>query len=299
MRTVLLAIAFAYSLATIGPAAPSFDGGFSGEDASVRGNDVKAAPGSKPPPGGTATPRTPGTSTNRPKGGATKGSTTVPPSQPKTWIQLLSERIIDCTAGAIPGFSGITGCGQPAQPAAANAQQNPNTPAPLPTVTPGLVQQQLVSLPIPASKLRSQLNGFSLRNANTNIYADGSPHTLNTTILGQPVTITVTPIRYTFGYGDGATRTTTTPGGPLKDDGFETPTTTGHNYKETGKYSITLTTHYSGTFSVNGGPTQTIPGTAAVDSTPMALQIWRTKHYQVQAPCTPGSTAPGCGPPGG
>ena len=184
-------------------------------------------------------------------------------------------------------------------PAAANAPQVPNAPAAPPVVTPGSVQQQMASLPIPASALRSQLNGFSLRNANTNIYADGSSHTLNTTILGQSVTITVTPVRYDFGYGDGTSKTTSTPGGPLKDDGFETPTTTGHVYKETGKYSITLTTHYAGTFSVNGGPAQTIPGTATVDSTPMPLQIWRTKHYQVQAACTPGSTAPGCVPPGG
>lgn len=201
--------------------------------------------------------------------------------------------------GQAAGFSGMTGCRGQQAPAAANAPQVPNAPAAPPVVTPGSVQQQMASLPIPASALRSQLNGFSLRNANTNIYADGSSHTLNTTILGQSVTITVTPVRYDFGYGDGTSKTTSTPGGPLKDDGFETPTTTGHVYKETGKYSITLTTHYAGTFSVNGGPAQTIPGTATVDSTPMPLQIWRTKHYQVQAACTPGSTAPGCVPPGG
>ncbi|MDR2255120.1 MAG: hypothetical protein LBE25_03835 [Arthrobacter sp.] len=190
---------------------------------------------------------------------------------------------------------GVIGCGIARTPA---GQQTPNNaPAAPPQVTPGHVQQQMASLPIPASTLRSQLNGFSLRNANTNIYADGSSHTLNATILGQPVTITVTPVRYDFSYGDGTSKSSTSPGGPLKDDGFDTPTPTGHVYKETGAYSVSLTTHYSGTFSVNGGPAQAIPGTAGVPSTPLALRIWRVKQYQVQNPCSPGSTAPGCVPP--
>lgn len=274
----------------------STDSGFYGPEAQVSISDV--APNSTT----SGTPKGKASSTHPPAG---TGSTArglghqVAPKSTKALAQILADNFRNCGMGQALGFSGVTGCNGPQAPAAANAPQAPNAPAAPPVVTPGSVQQQMASLPIPASALRSQLNGFSLRNANTNIYADGSSHTLNTTILGQSVTITVTPVRYDFGYGDGTRKTTSTPGGPLKDDGFETPTTTGHVYKETGKYSITLTTHYAGTFSVNGGPTQTIPGTATVDSTPMPLQIWRTKHYQVQAACTPGSTAPGCVPPGG
>lgn len=66
------------------------------------------------------------------------------------------------------------------------------------------------SLPIPGSTIEMQPDGFSLRNAHTNIYASSATRTLSTTILGQSVAVRATPYEYRWTYGDGSTRTTTT-----------------------------------------------------------------------------------------
>jgi len=201
-------------------------------------------------------------------------------------------QINDClaTPGCDPNQQAILYAVRP--PAVAN-----NAAARAAVSIPATIARDFAELPIPASKLHSQLDGFSLLHANTNLYADGSTHTLNTTVLGEPITVRVTPIRYRFDYGDGTSATTTSPGGPLPDDGFDTPTATGHVYEATGAFTINLTTTYTGEYSVNGGAYQPINGTATVASTPLDLDIWRTRHYQVKEPCTPGSTAPGCAGP--
>ena len=45
-------------------------------------------------------------------------------------------------------------------------------------------------------------------------YTSSDTRTLTTTVANTPVTITATPISYTFDWGDGATTTTTDPGAP-------------------------------------------------------------------------------------
>lgn len=164
-------------------------------------------------------------------------------------------------------------------------------------ITPALIQRELQTLPIPPATLRTQLDGFTLIWANTNIYADAGEEELTTTVLGQSVTITATPVSYRFTYGDGASTTTSDPGHPVTGDGFDIPTDTGHVYEDTGKFSVTLTTTYTGEFSVDGQQAQDIPGTTPVTSDPVTIDVWRTRHYRVEEPCTAGTSAPGCVPP--
>lgn len=173
---------------------------------------------------------------------------------------------------------------------------NANNTTPAPPPPPTISTQDFQSLTIPASTLKSQLGGFTLKGAHTNLYADGGQQTLNTIVLNQPVTIRATPISYTFTYGDGTKLTTKNPGSPTPGNGFDIKTTTSHIYTKTGIFTATLSTAYTGEFSVNGGPYQPIPGTANVTSTPLDIDVWRTKHYRVAQPCTKNNTAPGCTP---
>lgn len=173
--------------------------------------------------------------------------------------------------------------------------QGAGTPAPPP---PTISTEDFQSLTIPASTLKSQLGGFTLKGAHTNLYADGGTQHLDTIVLGQPVTVKATPISYTFTYGDGTKLTTKTPGAPVagNGNGFDIQTETSHIYTTTGIFTATLTTTYTGQFSVNNGPYQPIPGTANTTSTPLNIDVWRTKHYRVAEPCNKNNTAPGCTP---
>lgn len=179
--------------------------------------------------------------------------------------------------GTKTGLSNTTAC------IGGNTPQNNNTSAaaaapPRPTIT----QHDFATLKIPAAQLHTQLNGFSLRNAHTNIYANSNTQTLHTTILNQPITIRATPTNYTFNYGDGNNLTTTNPGKPTTGDGLTTQTPTSHIYTQTGHYTITLTTTYRGEYSINNGPYQPIPGTATIPSTPLTIAIYKTRQLNVK-----------------
>lgn len=74
-----------------------------------------------------------------------------------------------------------------------------------------------------------------------------------TTLLGHQVTITPTLIDATYTWGDGATT------GPTTDLGAPWPNgTIKHTYTAPGTYPVTITTTYSATFSIDGGPQQQI-----------------------------------------
>ena len=97
------------------------------------------------------------------------------------------------------------------------------------------------------------------------VYADGKPQELSTTLLGTPVRIRATPVNYHWDFGDGNTIDTKNPGGPWPDE------TVASKYRHEGWYRVTLTTKFSGEFSVNGGPWQPIDGTITKASAPISI----------------------------
>ena len=123
-------------------------------------------------------------------------------------------------------------------------------------------------LPLPAGTSRVQPgNGYTVINIDTNVYAEADPVTLNTTLLGLPVQVRATPARYTWDFGDGTTL------GPTTDPGAPYPALrTTHQYTARGTYPITLTTHYTGEYSVAGGPWLPVTGEATVPSPPLPVQ---------------------------
>lgn len=208
--------------------------------------------------------------------------------------------------GCVPG-AGLNlqliarGISLPVRQAANTAQTGGNTTTgtgrrpPASAVTPAVVEREFKSLPIKAPELHQQ-NDIALIWANTNFYTEPGDQRLTTTILGHRVTITATPVTYTFDYGDTTTLTTTDPGQAMNQDGYDFDTATSHVYEDTGKTHASVATTFTGSFSVDGGPERDIPGTATVTSAPLFVDVYRVKIYNVQNPCTPSSTAPGCQP---
>lgn len=127
-------------------------------------------------------------------------------------------------------------------------------------------------LPLPASRATIQpAGGEALIRMRTNTYVDPAStgqQTFDITLLGTPVQVRATPASYTWDYGDGSAPVTTTdPGAPYPD------LTTWHEYSDPGEVAISLTTSYTGEYSVAGGPWIAIPGTAEVDSPPQPLRL--------------------------
>ncbi|WP_288027271.1 hypothetical protein [Arthrobacter sp.] len=144
------------------------------------------------------------------------------------------------------------------------------------------ISHEFQKSPIQPATVGSQPGPHTLRGQETNFYADATEQQFNLTLLGQKVHITATPATYTWNYGDGTLwGPTISAGAPLPDDRIGEQTKTSHVYTATGHYAITVTTHFNGVYSVNGGPSLPIPGQGNIQSAPLSLTVWRavTKNY--------------------
>lgn len=97
------------------------------------------------------------------------------------------------------------------------------------------------------------------------LYAESESQALATEVLGVPVSVRAVPVSYHWDLGDGNTITTTDAGEPYPSEAVS------GTYRYEGWYDVTLTTTFSGQFSVAGGPWQDIDGTIEVASDPIPV----------------------------
>jgi hypothetical protein len=123
------------------------------------------------------------------------------------------------------------------------------------------------TLPLPHLTTHQQPPGNALVNLPVIFYTDSpTTQTFTLDIRGFQVVITATATRFTWHTGDGADVTSTDPGAPYPHQ------TVTHDY-HAGSYTASLTTTWSATFTVDGGPAQQVPGTTTTDGTPVTFQV--------------------------
>ncbi len=161
--------------------------------------------------------------------------------------------------------------------AAGSACMNPED---VPTgAVPAFTLEDFRRLPLPAAGLHVQpSNGRTLVTVPTNLYATSAPATFRVTLLGTPIVVRATPTAWTWTYGDGTRRTFTSPGGPYPS------LDTAHTYTRAGRYTVTLTTTWTGTYSIAGGPAVAVDGTATVASPATSLLAVETRAELVADP---------------
>lgn len=163
------------------------------------------------------------------------------------------------------------------------------------TIRVTLTTHDFDTFPIAAATPHQERAPHTLKNYNTNFWADPNPQEFTRTINGQNVVLRATPVSYTFDYGDGSVLGPIPyPGYQLGADVWDQPTDTSHQYAEPGDYHFTLTTTYRGEYSVDGGPWQVIDGTVSRTSDPQLVRVWRTKVGLVADDCAAGADAWGC-----
>jgi hypothetical protein len=136
-------------------------------------------------------------------------------------------------------------------------------------ITPGMVAKAWQRLTWPKGELTIQPpDGQTLVDFDTNFLTTNTkPTTQVVTLLGQQVTIEATPSRFHWHFGDGATRTTSSPGHayPHLD--------VTHDYADPGHVRCSVDVTYTGRFRVNDDPWQQIPGTLTVAGDDVPLWV--------------------------
>lgn len=137
-----------------------------------------------------------------------------------------------------------------------------------PVLTPGMVTQAFQRVPLPATPLVIEpVDGVTLVNLPTNFHTPAGPLSRTVTLLGRRIDLAITPVRWTWSFGDGSTVTTDTPGAPYPD------LEVAHTYERAQQVRPTVATTYTATYRVDGGPAQPVPGSVTVTSPPAALEI--------------------------
>jgi hypothetical protein len=111
--------------------------------------------------------------------------------------------------------------------------------------------------------------GKTLVNLDTNFFTTNvQPTSIPVRLQGQTVVVTASPIAYRWNFGDGTSMTTTSPGAPYPE------LDVAHVYQQLEQVAVSVDTQYGGaSFTVNGGPPESIPSTVWVAGAAEDLQI--------------------------
>lgn len=109
--------------------------------------------------------------------------------------------------------------------------------------------------------------GWAYVNKPVYLHSDTTSVTKETTILGDTVTITATPVSYTWHCGDGHTFTTKDAGGTWAQGGTVT-----HSYTRSGTYTLSTDIMWRASYTVNGH-TYPVNGTLTTTSTEQTIKI--------------------------
>ncbi|GAA4283877.1 hypothetical protein GCM10022261_14080 [Brevibacterium daeguense] len=168
--------------------------------------------------------------------------------------------------------------------------------APAAAPTPVVTEEDFQNFEIPPSTLHSWPDSWAVTQRKTAFWADSLVRYIDLELLGTPVRVRATPVAYSWDFGDGAVKRTTSPGTrprSVQDAQIH------HTYSTAGDVTVTLTTFYSGMFSVNGGDWLIIPGQAAVSSPPLDLTVYRYHKFLVEDDCLDNPDSPDCTEPAG
>jgi hypothetical protein len=175
-------------------------------------------------------------------------------------------------------------------------------------VLPALTAEDFQRLPLAptVTKIQPPVDHRILVNWGVIATADPAPQDLTTTLLGHPVTVHAVPATYTWDFGDRSRPLVTTePGVPYPSGGKKPKHTQkgtnfpigshGYPYPHLGTYTITLTTTWTGTYQIDGSPTQyPITGTATTTTTHPPLTVTELHSHLVDKDCNQDPYGPGC-----
>jgi hypothetical protein len=139
---------------------------------------------------------------------------------------------------------------------------------PRPTVTPGLVLNEIRRIGLPMLEARTQPESKTLVNFATIFYTEANPFATTVTLLGQNVAIEAVPSQYTWHYGDGSSSTTTSPGAPYPAKDITYSYSDAH---VTVRPRVDVT--YTARFRVNGGAWQDIDETVTIAGPEGSLRV--------------------------
>ena len=126
--------------------------------------------------------------------------------------------------------------------------------------------------------------------------AGTSTHVVSGPLLGAAAEVRFTPARFDFTYGDGSSRTASSPGSSWASLGLPefARTDTSHAYAQAGTFHATVRVGFSLEYRWGNGAWTPIDGLAYGTAPAQVVLALNAVNVLVTEACKPGITAPGC-----
>ncbi|MGW9628219.1 hypothetical protein [Microbacterium sp. NPDC055521] len=129
----------------------------------------------------------------------------------------------------------------------------------------------------------------------TNFVTEAATHVRSGELFGFPVDVRFTPVAYTFHYGHGQPKTTSSPGASwesLSQAQF-TPTDTSHTYAARGTYDASVDIAYTAEIDLGAGWFP-VEGRLDIAGPLQQIRIFEARTALVARTCAEQPSAPGC-----
>jgi len=139
-------------------------------------------------------------------------------------------------------------------------------------------------------------NGWIVVGLDTNFYSDPSVQIVDGTLLGLPASVRFTAKSYTWTYGDGASRSSPTPGTSWAAQNLPefSPTATSHVFANPGSYTIDLAVGYSAEYRFGANGWAPIAGTLVMPANRIVATAGDASTVLVGRDCRKNRGGPGC-----
>ncbi len=129
----------------------------------------------------------------------------------------------------------------------------------------------------------------------TNFVTEAATHVRSGELFGFPVDVRFTPVAYTFHYGQGKPKTTSSPGASWESLGQAqfTPTDTSHTYSARGTYDASVDIAYTAEIDLGAGWFP-IEGRLDIAGPTQQIRIFEARTALVARTCAEQPSAPGC-----
>lgn len=162
--------------------------------------------------------------------------------------------------------------------------------------TPGVTMSDVAHFLVSPEVQSMEPNGWMVVGLDTNFFATGGAHVREGELLGVPASVRFTPVAWHWDYGDGATRSSPTPGSPWARQGVKEfdATATSHIYTGRGTYTIRLMVDYVAEYRIDGGAWIWVPGSLRAPANELVATAGHVKTVLVEHDCIQDRSGPGC-----
>ncbi|GAB2823258.1 hypothetical protein GCM10027022_12340 [Alpinimonas psychrophila] len=163
-------------------------------------------------------------------------------------------------------------------------------------VTPVITVADVATFSPNQPSLATEPSGWAVVGLDSNMITSTRPHVVGGVLLGSSAEVRFTPVSFDFTYGDGGTRSTSSPGASWVVQGLPefSPTSTSHIYSQSGTYEIAARVGFALEYRWGSGTWTPIEGRVFATAPTQTVVVVDNANVLVQGACQQGIPAPGC-----